>query len=74
MSFDRYSEKLGYEAGLKAAAKVTLTAYQSLKKAAKSTAWGKRISNSKSHKIGVVRNERSRSLSREDQGGRRQVP
>ncbi len=24
--------------------------------------------------IGVVRNERSRSLSREDQGGRRQVP
>ncbi len=24
--------------------------------------------------IGVVRNERGRSLSREDQGGRRQVP
>ena len=35
MSFHRYSEKLGYEADLEAAAKVTLIAYQSLKKAGK---------------------------------------
>ncbi len=35
MSFHRYMEKLGYEADLKAAAKVTLIAYQSLKKAGK---------------------------------------
>jgi hypothetical protein len=35
MSFDRYSEMLGFEADLEAAAKVTLIAYQSLKKAVK---------------------------------------
>jgi hypothetical protein len=35
MSFNRYSEKLGYEADLEAAAKVTLIAYQSLKKVVK---------------------------------------
>ena len=35
MSFERYSEKLGYGADLKAASKVTLIAYQSLKKAGK---------------------------------------
>jgi hypothetical protein len=35
MSFHQYSEKLGYEADLEAAAKVTLIAYQSLKKAGK---------------------------------------
>jgi hypothetical protein len=35
MSFHRYCEKLGYEADLEAAAKVTLIAYQSLKKAGK---------------------------------------
>ena len=33
MSFGQYSEKLGYEADLEAAAKVNLIAYQSLKKA-----------------------------------------
>jgi hypothetical protein len=35
MSFQCYSEKLGYEADLEAASKVTLIAYQSLKKAGK---------------------------------------
>jgi hypothetical protein len=35
MSFQCYSEKLGYEADLKAASKVTLITYQSLKKANK---------------------------------------
>ncbi len=35
MSFERYSEKLGYEADLEVASKVTLIAYQSLKKANK---------------------------------------
>ena len=35
MSFERYSEKLGYEADLEAASKVTLITYQSLKKAGK---------------------------------------
>jgi hypothetical protein len=36
MSFDQYSVKLGYEADLEAASKVTLIAYQSLKKVVKS--------------------------------------
>ena len=36
MSFDQYSEKLGYEADLEAASMVTLIGYQSLKKVVKS--------------------------------------
>ena len=35
MSFGQYSEKLGYEADLEVAAKVTLIAYQSLRKVVK---------------------------------------
>jgi hypothetical protein len=54
MSFECYSEKLGYEADLEAASKVTLIAYQSLKNFVKLQPGGENIS-SKSRKTNKSR-------------------
>jgi hypothetical protein len=54
MSFNRYSEKLGYEADLEAAAKVTLIAYQSLKKAVKVQSGEKETATAKAARLAKV--------------------
>ena len=54
MSFDRYSEKLGYEADLEAASKVTLIAYQSIKKVVKSQPGKKEIATAKAVRLEKV--------------------
>ena len=54
MSFDRYSEKSGYEADLEAASKVTLIAYQSLKKVVKSQPGKKEVATAKAVRLEKV--------------------
>jgi hypothetical protein len=54
MSFQCYSEKLGYEADLEAASKVTLIAYQSLKKANKVQPGGKETATAKAGRLTKV--------------------
>ena len=54
MSFDRYSEKSGYEADLEAASKVTLIAYQSIKKVVKSQPGKKEIATAKAVRLEKV--------------------
>ena len=53
MSYQRYSEKLGYEADLEAASKVTLSAYQTLKKASKQPG-EKETANAKAKRLAKV--------------------
>ena len=54
MSFGQYSEKLGYEADLEAAAKVTLIPYQSLKKAVKVQSGEKETATAKATRLAKV--------------------
>ena len=54
MSFKRYLEKLGYEADLEAAAKVTLIAYQTLKTAVKVQSGEKETATAKATRLAKV--------------------
>ena len=58
MSFEHYKEKLGYEADLEAASKVTLIAYQSLKKAHELQPGGKERTSPSRRLINYSRGEK----------------